>query len=180
MREDNFTIRHMERVALYSYMIATEMHLSDQDRIFAYFAGLLHDIGKDEVDEELLLAPRRLTEEEFDHIRQHTIAGYDMLMERTDIVPSFKRLAEAARWHHERLDGSGYPDGLKGEKIPLLAKLVAVADAFDAMTDERPYKKAKPEEEALQELSRFVKTRYDPEIVAALSEAIRKQKEKEQ
>ena len=180
MKEHNFTIQHMERVALYSYMIATEMHLPDRDRVFAYFAGLLHDIGKDEVDEELLLAPRRLTEEEFERIKLHTLVGYNMLMERTDIVPSFKRIAEAARWHHERLDGSGYPDGLKGEEIPFLARLVSVADAFDAMTDERPYRKAKSIDEAFVELSRCAGTQFDPEIVAALKEAIRKQKEKEQ
>lgn len=172
MKGHNFTIQHMERVALYSYRIATKMQLPDQDRIFAYFAGLLHDVGKDEVDEELLLMPRGLTEAEFEHIKAHTVAGYEILMMRTDIVPSFKRLAEAARWHHERLDGSGYPDGLQGDEIPLLARLVSVADAFDAMTEERLYKRPKTVEEALQELSRCAGTQFDPVVVKAMTAAV--------
>lgn len=124
-------------------------------------AGLMHDIGKISVSEAVLNKPDRLTESEYEEIKRHPESGYQILK----AVDSYSFLAEYALSHHERWDGEGYPRGLKGEEIPMIARIISVADAFEAMTSERPYRKAMSEEEAYAELKRHAGTQFDPAIV---------------
>jgi HD-GYP domain-containing protein (c-di-GMP phosphodiesterase class II) len=126
--------------------------------------GELHDIGKIGTSESVLHKPGRLTAEEFDQIHQHPLLGEQMLSPLAQDSPDVLRIV---RSHHERLDGRGFPDGLRGEKIPIEARIVAVADAFDAMTTRRPYRESRPPSDALAELRRVAGSQLDPEAVEA-------------
>ena len=126
-----------------------------------YVGGILHDIGKIGIEDEILNKKGRLTPEEYDRIKQHTVIGYEIILQ----AGMFKELLPAIRSHHERIDGKGYPDGLVGDEIPLMAKILAISDAFDAMVADRPYRKGLPVEEALNEIRRGSGTQFD-EILA--------------
>ena len=126
--------------------------------------GELHDIGKIGTSESVLHKPGSLTAEEFSQITQHPLLGEKMLSPLAQDSPDVLRIV---RSHHERLDGRGFPDGLRGAKIPIEARIVAVADAFDAMTTRRPYRESRPPEDALQELRRVAGSQLDPEAVEA-------------
>jgi len=138
---------------------------ADMDAI--RFGGFLHDIGKIGVRDTVLLKPGRLTEEEFAEIHRHPEIG-------DAIVRPLRLLAkerEIIRFHHERFDGKGYPDGLRGEEIPVLARILAVADAYDAMTSNRPYRTRRTHAFALEELRRCAGTQFDPQVVSAFEGA---------
>ncbi|MBF7097878.1 PAS domain S-box protein [Alkalibacter sp. M17DMB] len=152
---------HTERVSLYCGEIAKKMGFSEREVEEITKAGILHDIGKIMVPPELLNKPSKLTFEEFEIIKRHPQTGYQILK----TVDEYASMAESVLHHHERWDGNGYPEGLKGEKIPLVSRIIAVADVYEAMTANRPYQKTKTKKEAINELMRCAGTQFDPEIV---------------
>lgn len=162
--KDLYVRGHAARVARLSVAIGEALGLSPEDLRRLHQAALLHDVGKIAVPEAILNKPQNLTREEFDIIASHTVVG-EQLVSR---FPALSSARPGVRWHHERLDGSGYPDGLRGEAIPLDARIIAVADVFDAMTSARAYRDALSVEAAIAELSRNAGVKYDPEAVRAL------------
>ncbi len=158
--KDHYTNGHSERVAAYSAEIARRMGMSVQEQETLYEIGLLHDIGKIGVPEEIINKTERLTDEEFGKIKEHTVIGYDILMSITD-MPVLKM---GARHHHEKYDGSGYPDGLSGEDIPIEARIVCVADCYDAMTSTRTYSNPKPQADVRAEILRCKGKHFDPDV----------------
>ena len=160
---DDYTGGHTRRVTRYAEIIARALDLSREQLDLISLGTPLHDIGKIGVDDAILRKPGLLTEAEFARMREHTTIGAQILGQIPDLAP----LVPIARNHHERFDGQGYPDGLAGENIPFLARLVAVADAFDAMTTDRPYRPAMDTDKAFSEVSRLSGSQFDPAIVAA-------------
>lgn len=160
---DSYTGGHSERVAIYSRDIAKAMNLSEKECNIIYEAGILHDIGKIITPDAILLKPGRLTRDEYILIQDHVTAGYNILSE----IPMYHDLAYIVHAHHERMDGSGYPRGIKADEIPLLSKIMMVADAFDAMTTNRIYKPRKSLQEALDELEKYSGVWYDKDVVEA-------------
>lgn len=158
---DSYTRKHSENVTNYSVAIAKEMNLSFGEIEIIRHAGLLHDIGKIGIRDEVLLKPGKLTPEEFEQIKSHPLKGEAIVKP----LSFLKNATGLIRHHHERYDGKGYPDGLKSYDIELGARVMAVSDTFDAMTTDRPYRKALKLEEAVAELKRCSGTQFDPEIV---------------
>jgi HD-GYP domain-containing protein (c-di-GMP phosphodiesterase class II) len=165
---DSYTRHHSENVTKYSVAIAQKMQCSHYEIETIERAALLHDIGKIGVKDSILLKDGRLTTDEFDYVKLHPAKGEEIVK----ILPFLKDASFLIRHHHERYDGLGYPDGIKGSKIELGARILAVADAFDAMTTERPYRNALSAEEALRELERYKGTQFDPKVVECLQEVI--------
>lgn len=165
---DPYTAGHSERVANYSVWIAQHLGMDELLCDELYKAALLHDIGKIGIPDAILLKHSRLTDEEFEKIKQHTVIGAEILS-NMEPKESLVYAIQTARSHHEKMNGSGYPDGLKGEEIPLFARIVGVADAFDAMTTVRPYSKGLPFQDAVAELIRCKETIFDPAIVDAFA-----------
>jgi cyclic di-GMP phosphodiesterase len=143
--KDFYTAGHSERVAQLAMEIGRRMNLKAHDIEALRRGGLIHDIGKIAVKEAILLKPGRLTEEEMGHVRSHPKRGYEICEPLKSLEPCLPII----RSHHERIDGEGYPDGLRGNEIPLTARITAVADAYDAMTTDRPYRQGMPEDRAL-------------------------------
>jgi HD-GYP domain-containing protein (c-di-GMP phosphodiesterase class II) len=160
---DNYTANHTNRVTEYSLLLAQELRLPATECYQLQVGTPLHDIGKIGVDDAVLRKPGILTPDEFEHMKTHTIKGAAIL----EMVPSLKPLVPIARHHHERWDGTGYPDKLSYERISLTARIVAVADAFDAMTSDRPYRKALSTERAFAELAHNAGSHFDPLCVNA-------------
>ena len=158
--KDKYTSGHSQRVAEISVAIAREMGLSRQDINKIRLAGLIHDIGKIGVRASVLNKPGRLNDDEYQHIKTHSEIGEHIL---TPIVED-EQILKTVRHHHERYDGTGYPDGLSGEQIPLGAKILAVADAYDAITSERPYRKAMSIQSACHEIELCKGSQFDPEV----------------
>ena len=156
---------HIHRMAHYSKHIAARLGLTAEQQNLLLEAAPMHDIGKVGTPDLVLLKPGKLTFEEFAIMKQHAVIGYEVL--NASKSPLLKVAAEIAHAHHEKYDGSGYPRGLKGEQIPLFARIVAVADVFDALTSERPYKKAWDIEKAQQMLRDGAGTHFDPQCVDA-------------
>ncbi|WP_010247272.1 bifunctional diguanylate cyclase/phosphohydrolase [Acetivibrio cellulolyticus] len=159
--KDKYTHAHSERVSSYAVLIGKAMNLSLNEISVLEYAGLLHDIGKIEIPKTLLNKHGNLTVDEQVIIRQHPIYSENILEPLEDI----DNLIDYVRHHHERFDGLGYPDGLTGTEISLGARILCVADSFDAMISERPYSRSKTTEEALSELRKYSGTQFDPEIV---------------
>lgn len=159
------THEHTARVARTSLRIAQQLTLAESDAMWIGQAAPLHDVGKLSVPESILLKPGRLTGSEFEQIKTHTVTGGAILGGSRSTL--LRRAEEIARSHHERWDGSGYPHGRRGDEIPLSARIVAVADVFDALTHVRPYKPAWPARDAREEIARLQRTQFDPEVVAA-------------
>lgn len=160
-KRDPYTAGHSKRVATYAKQIAKKMHFTKQKCDLIYEAAILHDIGKIVIPDSILLKPSALGEIEYNLIKMHTNIGYDLLSK----VNNFKEIANIIRFHHERIDGNGYPEGLKGEEIPIEARILAIADSFDAITTNRIYDKKKSIEEALEELLAYKNKMYDAKIV---------------
>jgi len=158
--KDHYTSGHSIRVAQYSREIAKRMGKSQVEQEEIYTMGLLHDIGKIGVPESIINKNGKLTDEEFKAIKEHPVMGYDILKN----VKELPTLAVGARWHHERYDGRGYPDGLSGEGIPLEARIIGVADAYDAMTSNRAYSSVRPQEQVRAEIVRCKGSQFDPAI----------------
>ena len=144
--KDQNTNGHSQRVAIYSAEIAKRMGMSDEEQEQIYYMGMLHDIGKIGIPDAILKKPGKLTEEEMQIIRNHPTIGGEILKDFTAI----QGISDGARYHHERYDGSGYPDGLKGDEIPLCAQVVGLVDAYDALVSVRPYKRKLKHEEAIR------------------------------
>ena len=159
--KDPYTKGHSERVANYSLLIANHLELENAAEIET--AALIHDIGKIGISESILNKPGRLTEEEFFNIKQHPEIGYRIL----NMIEEFQDIKHIIRHHHEWFNGQGYPLGLSGEAIPLGGRVIAVADAFDAMTSSRPYKQPSSTTEALEEIQKMSGTQFDPLVVNA-------------
>ena len=152
---------HSEKVGKISRVIGEAMNLDNETIREIELTGLMHDIGKIAIDGAILNKPGKLTDFEFDEIKKHPETSYHILKS----VDAYSRLAEYVLSHHERWDGNGYPRGIKGEEIPLVSRIITVADSYEAMTALRPYKKALLHQEALSELKRCSNTQFDPEIV---------------
>lgn len=164
--KDAYTRGHTERVTNYSVQIGHKMGLSKQALVDLGTAGRIHDIGKIGIPDAILNKPDRLTEQEFEIIKSHVQIGRDIMQP----MEFLNDIAPIAFSHHERWDGKGYPDGLKGAEIPIGGRIMAVADAFDAMTSDRPYRKGMPKQKAVSILQEGAGTQWDPEIVSLFSE----------
>jgi putative two-component system response regulator len=156
-------------MAYYSMLIARELGLSEDEQQLLLEAAPLHDIGKVGIADKVLLKPGRLTSEEFEVMKQHAMFGYELLSGSSSKL--LQAGAEIAKGHHEKYDGTGYPNGIKGEDIPIFSRIVAVADVFDALTSERPYKKAWEVEAAVDFLKNGAGTHFDPTCVTAFLRA---------
>lgn len=169
--KDPYTHGHSEAVRRYTLNIAQELGLPGDVTERLEYASLLHDIGKIGIAETILRKPGRLTDEEYLEIKAHPVIG-------ANIVQKLRLLGQEAgnvRSHHEWFNGQGYPDGLKGEAIPLGARIISVADAYDAMTSNRPYRRTMTQQEAIEELRRCAGDQFDPKIVEAFASALAKQ-----
>jgi HD-GYP domain-containing protein (c-di-GMP phosphodiesterase class II) len=162
--KDPYTRGHSDRVTRYSLLIAREMKLDDNFLETLRISAQLHDVGKIGIEDHILKKPGALTPEEFEIMKTHTTKGANILRP----VSQLKEMLPGIELHHEALDGRGYPYGLKGDQIPLLARVIAVADTFDALTTNRPYQRAYEPPEALRIINNLVGKRLDPEAVAAL------------
>ncbi|MGA8870750.1 MAG: HD domain-containing phosphohydrolase [Candidatus Acidiferrales bacterium] len=166
--KDPYTRGHSGRVAKYSIIIGDGLGLSAEDLDRLRIAALLHDVGKIGVDDRVLKKPGKLTDEEFELMKQHTVKGANIMRP----VSQLKDMLPGIELHHERLDGQGYPYGLSGDQIPIMARIIAVADTFDAITTNRPYQSAMDLEYALERIRSLAITRFDPKVVEALESAI--------
>ncbi len=166
--KDSYTARHSIAVTDYAVAIGRRLSLSGEQLVALERAGLLHDLGKIGTPESVLLKGSNLTADEYDVIKEHPEMGGHIV----ETIPFVANLMPAVRSHHERWDGTGYPDGLAGEAIPLLARILAVADAFDAMTSDRPYRAKLAIAEAAAEMVLFKNSQFDPDVVDALLAAV--------
>lgn len=160
---DPYTRFHSERVTAYALQIAEVLNLSEDEKDAIKFGGYLHDIGKIGVKDAILLKPGPLTKSELAQVQQHPIIGDNILRP----LKFFPKEQEIVRYHHERYDGTGYPEGLAGEQIPLLARVLAMADSYHAMTSSRPYRKAMTHDQAVAEIKRCVNLQFDEKILKA-------------
>jgi len=168
--KDKYTNNHSYRVAGYAKLIAEKIGLSEMECEDIYYIGLLHDIGKMEIDDKILNKPGRLTSQEYEVIKSHTTCGADLLKDFTAI----KNIAVGALYHHERYDGKGYPSGLAGEDIPLVARIICVADSYDAMSSNRCYRHQLESEEIINQLVINKGKQFDGEIVDIFLECLEK------
>ena len=159
--KDQYTASHADSLAAMAVAVGSRMRLSDGELRMLQYAAVLHDIGKIGIPGNILNKPAELTREEFETMAQHTVIG-ERIISRIDYLVPIARIIRSA---HERWDGKGYPDGHRGEEIPLASRILLVCDAFDAMTTDRPYRAALPIDEALSELSRHAGTQFDPRVV---------------
>ena len=166
--KDEYTRGHSVRVARYSQMLAQRMGLSRENCESVYYMGLLHDIGKIGVPNEIINSKEKLTDEEYTVIKKHPGLGYEILAE----IKSRPDLSIGARWHHERYDGKGYPDGKAGEDIPLFARIIAVADSYDAMTSNRSYRNYLSQEAVRNEIQKNAGVQFDPKVAEKMMEII--------
>ena len=166
--KDSYTNGHSERVASYAREIARRSGKSAQEQETIYLIGLLHDVGKIGIPDTILSKPGKLTDEEYQIIQTHPVQGDKILRN----IPEFPELAIGARWHHERYDGSGYPDGIAGEQIPEEARIIAVADAYDAMTSNRSYRSPLSQERVRAEIVGGCGTQFDPAFAEVMVQMI--------
>jgi HD-GYP domain-containing protein (c-di-GMP phosphodiesterase class II) len=157
-------------VSQYSVIIAKELELAEEDVDKIRISATLHDVGKIGIEDRVLKKPGVLTNEEFEVMKRHTVMGYE-------IVRQVKQLAEmlpGIRWHHEALNGKGYPDGINGDEIPLMTRIISVSDTFDAVTTDRPYQAGSDFPKALEILRKHAGSKYDPIVVDAMHAAYAK------
>ncbi|MBE5959110.1 MAG: response regulator [Lachnospiraceae bacterium] len=167
--KDTYTNGHSGRVAEYSKEIARRYGYSSEKQEEIYIMGLLHDVGKIGVPDAVINKPGKLTDEEYEIIKTHPVRGAKILQN----IVEMPQLVTGARWHHERFDGRGYPDGLSGEDIPEEARIIAVADAYDAMTSHRSYRDVIPQEVVKSEFEKCSGTQFDPRFAAIMLEIIK-------
>ena len=164
--KDTYTNGHSVRVAEYSREIARRAGYEGRELEDIYMMGLLHDVGKIGIPDAVINKPARLTDEEYDIIKNHPVLGARILGN----IKEMPKLANGARWHHERYDGKGYPDGLSGEDIPEEARIIAVADSYDAMSSHRSYRKSLPQEVVREEIEKGKGTQFDPRFASIMLE----------
>jgi hypothetical protein len=170
--KDKYTQGHSERVGKYSEIIARELGWSELEIEGIAVAGYLHDVGKLVVERDIINAPYRIDAKQSSELNRHPAAGYEILK---PIQHLYADIPLMARYHHERIDGRGYPDGLKGDEIPFGAKIISLADSFDAMTTDRPYKKRRVMEEVIEDFRRTTGKQFAKEVVIAFCQAILKE-----
>ncbi len=173
--KDKYTRGHSNRVKEYAVKLAKAMNLGDKEVENIETAALLHDIGKIGIDDNILKKPDKLSKEEYDMIKQHPVIGANILQG----VDFLKGIVNIVKYHHERYDGKGYPDGLSGDDIPLEAAILSVADSFDAMTSDRPYRQALPIEKAIDEIKNSEGKQFDPKLAKVFVEIIKNEIENE-
>lgn len=166
--KDKYTSGHSRRVAEYSKMLAAALEKDEKEQQEIYLFALLHDIGKIGIPDWIINKENKLTEEEYAEIKKHPQIGYEIL-KSISIMPKLKT---GVRWHHERIDGTGYPDGLTGDSIPEYAKIISVADAYDAMTSNRSYRSSLPQDKVRAEIENQKGTQFDPIVADKLLEII--------
>jgi putative nucleotidyltransferase with HDIG domain len=166
-KRDPYTGGHTKRVTTYSLAIARHLLLKPDETKWLRLASVLHDVGKIGIEDQILRKQEPLSREEFAIIKHHSNIGAEIITH----VRQLREIIPGVRYHHEQIDGGGYPEGLKGEQMPMLAKIVAVADTYDAMTTDRPYRKAKPKEVAIEELKKYSGTQFDKDVVEAFIQA---------
>ncbi|MCC6745465.1 MAG: HD domain-containing protein [Acidobacteria bacterium] len=165
--KDPYTRGHSERVAEFSSAMAIELGLPEDEVEKIRISGLMHDVGKLAIEDKILRKPAALTDEEFEIMREHPERGARIMSE----IPHMREYIPGMRFHHEMMNGKGYPLGLEGDQIPLMAKIVSVADSFDAMTTNRPYQKQMPIDLVFEKIREMAGIRYDPDVVEALVRA---------
>ena len=158
---DSYTAGHSEKVSMWSEIVARKLGLSREEQEKIKLAARLHDIGKISIPDGILNKPAPLSKEEYAEIKKHAALGAGILSN----IESLKEVSKIIRHHHEWYNGEGYPDGLTGEEIPLGSRIISVADAYQAMTSDRPYRKAFSKEKAIAELERGAGSQFDPKIV---------------
>lgn len=166
--KDTYTRGHSDRVSAYSVLLGKYLNLSPEDLEILRIGGLFHDVGKIGIPDTILLKNGKLTDEEYTEIKKHPKIGADIL----DNSDMFKDIIPFVKYHHERYDGRGYPEGLSGENIPYIARIAAVADSFDAMSSKRVYRDSLPKEIVKEEIIKNLGTQFDPEIGAIFLEII--------
>ena len=171
--KDAYTKGHSSRVAEYSREIAKRANYSEAAQNEIYMMGLLHDVGKIGVQDAVITKPGRLTDEEFEQIKTHPAKGARILQS----IEELPKLAVGAKWHHERYDGRGYPDGLKGKEIPEEARIIAVADAYDAMTSNRSYRRSMDQNTVREQIEKGKGTQFDPLFADIMIQMIREDKD---
>lgn len=171
--KDSYTNGHSRRVAQYSREISRRLGKSQEDQLDIYNVALLHDVGKIAIPESIILKPGKLTNEEFEIIKSHTTRGYEIL-KTISVMPS---LYIGALWHHERYDGRGYPHGRAGEDIPEIARIICVADCYDAMSSDRSYRSALPQAVVRSEIEKGMGTQFDPQFARIMLTMIDEDKE---
>ncbi len=164
---DTYTGEHSQRVTVFAILLGEQFRLSTEDLELLRFGTPLHDIGKIGIEDAILRKPGKLTTAEFDIMKTHTTKGAEIV----SMVPDLASVVPIVRSHHERWDGGGYPDGLEGEAIPHLARIVAVANAFDAMAFDTPYRRGQGAEIAFAEIERQQGLQFDPDVVTAFLQA---------
>ena len=170
--KDKYTEGHSVRVGKYTEIIAAELGWKNEQIEGAAISGYLHDVGKLTVESKIINAPYRINAKESAELNKHPVVGYEILL---PIHHPYADVPLAAKYHHERLDGRGYPDGLEDKEIPYIAKIVTLADSFDAMTTDRPYKRRRPANEVIEDLQRNAGKQFAPELVSAFCRAILKE-----
>lgn len=166
--KDKYTNGHSERVAAYSKEIARRMGMSEQEQEKIYVMGLLHDIGKIGVPDLIINKPGKLTDEEFQMIKKHPPIGKDIL----ENISEFPDISVGAKCHHEKYDGTGYPDGIGGENIPLLARIIGIADVYDAMSSKRSYRDVLPRDVIRNEIVKGRGMQFDPKCADIMLQMI--------
>lgn len=169
--KDPYTKGHSERVAQYAVAVAREMGLPEDETEIIQYAALLHDIGKIGISEQILNKPAKLSEEEFERIKTHPVIG-SLIVER---IKFLSKASDLIKYHHERLDGTGYPSGLKSGEIPRGAEILSVADVFDALTSDRPYRKAWSIDSTVKKMINGTGKEFDPEIANALIRVLKRE-----
>jgi putative nucleotidyltransferase with HDIG domain len=168
--KDPYTKGHSGRVSQYSVMLAKELGLPEEEVSKIRVSATLHDVGKIGVEDRVLKKPGVLTNEEFEIMKRHTVMGYEIVRQ----VKQLEEMLPGIRWHHEALNGKGYPDGIRGDEIPLMVRIIAVADTFDAITTDRPYQAGRDFPAAIEILLKHAGSKYDPIVVDALQAAYSK------
>jgi HD-GYP domain-containing protein (c-di-GMP phosphodiesterase class II) len=167
---DPYTKGHSGRVAQFSVILARELGLAEEEVDKIRISATLHDVGKIGIEDRVLKKPGILTNEEFDVMKRHTVMGHEIVRQ----VKQLTEMLPGIRWHHEALNGRGYPDGVKGDELPLMVRIISVADTFDAITTDRPYQAASEFPKALDILRKHAGTKYDPIVVDAMDSALAK------
>ncbi|HZK87693.1 MAG TPA: HD domain-containing phosphohydrolase [Anaerovoracaceae bacterium] len=168
LKESKETVEHADRLVKLSKAIGKKLKLSDDNIFELELATTLHDIGKMSIDQQILMKPGKLTEEEWGEIKKHPEAGYRIAQAASELMP----ISEYILTHHERWDGKGYPQGLKAEEIPLIARIINVVDSYDAMTSKRTYGKELSKEEAITEMRSCAGSQFDPELIEIFIEEV--------
>lgn len=172
--KDHYTFGHSLRVAYYSTLLGRELKMNQDELYELELSALFHDIGKISIPDHILCKSSRLNEEEFNKMKEHPVKSYEIL---NNFEP-FKNIAKYIKYHHERYDGKGYPEKLKGDEIPFISRIILIADSFDAITSTRPYRKRLSNEVAFSELIEFSGHQFDPNLVKTFIEIIKRDSQK--